>query len=234
MTDPTTHQPPESHVDGEATFTAAMQAQTVDAYVSELFGSPAAVRSNAQNGFAIASAVAAAIVAAGIFGGVLESGLLLQILTVAALVGWLAAAWVFLRAVSRQPTLERAPHRGPAREFVDGAMKEVWQERDIIAKTSWRAQRITFAAGILTLLAAGTAIFLENERAIDAHIALSSEGRAQLASICDGVTEVWGEVQLDTLGDQFVTIALDAGVCDGEEATVRVPRRAITSIRERE
>jgi hypothetical protein len=104
--------------------------------------SPATLRTNAQAGYTVAAAVAAAVVGAGVFASVDDAPVLVQGAAAITLLLWLAAAWNFMRAVSIQPVLGGIKHEGGPEVLAEEA----------IAEQSLHAQKTARVAGIATFL----------------------------------------------------------------------------------
>jgi hypothetical protein len=203
----------------------------VHAYYQRMMASSDAARARAQAAYGIASAVAAAVVAAGLFGGLDQSPAVLQLAAVTALVAWLVAAALFLRAVCWSFQIDVPRSRG-VDAFVGGVLEAVRVERTTIDRRQQAAQIASAAAGLVTVAVFAAALLTKasgTER--PATITLTSAGAASLTAACGRApAKVTGMVKTASLHARFVEIDLDPGLCGPKGVGIAVPRNAILSL----
>lgn len=201
----------------------------VGAYYPRALGIPDTARSRAQAAYGIASAIAAALVAAGVFGDLDQRSDLVQVLGIASLVGWLVAAGFFLVAVSG-PFHEASATQNTVEAFVYAALEAATKERDSVDRWQRRAR---FAAGLAALLTVATLVAALIDTPSDAktaRITLSEQGTVALASACGRtLTNISGTLSPDNLEKEFVSITMDQ-LCDGSAVTIAVPRAQIQAV----
>jgi hypothetical protein len=180
----------------------------IGAYYPRALAATDAAHSRAQAAYSIASAIAAALVAAGVFGGLSQKLLVTQILGVAALVGWLIAAGLYLIAVS-------APFQGtPAQQqtpeaFVKAVLVEASSERQEIDRWQSGARVAAAIAATLTVAAFAFAVFDAPGDNIEGIVTLTAEGRAVVATACTTEPKpIMGVISTDDLEKKFVTVTL--------------------------
>jgi hypothetical protein len=200
------------------------------AWLAAFFASPATHRTNAQAGYTVAAAVAAAVVGAGILASVGSAPWWLQIAAVVTLGLWLCAAWEFMRAVAIQPNYKGPVHERTPAELAEGAIQRTWTERSAIARRSWQAQQLARLAGIATFLTIVIGMVSAGSGdSVDATVVLTPAGSRHYAELCGQRSRVvTGRLDPGDLGDEFV--AVDVSGCDGD-ATVRLVRREIAAVR---
>ena len=128
-------------------------------YYPSVLASADAACGRAKDAYTIASAVAAAIVAAGVFGDFANQTRGTKVFAVAALVGWLAAAAFFIYAVGLSTKPKSVGEKPGASSFVRAAINIASTERRTVSKRVSRAQRMTVFAILITVAAIGWAIF---------------------------------------------------------------------------
>ena len=206
----------------------------VNAYYPQVLAEAEAARRRAQNGYAIAGAIAAALTAAGVLGDLGRQPLAVQLVGCAALAAWLGCALLFLRAVTT-PTesvgADSAESSTSAGAFVTVVLDHVDEERDaIVARTRW-ATRVAFVAIALTFAAIVMGSTIDDDgHDVVGRLVLTSSGRAAMVAACDtpaeSVTAILDEHALD---QATVRLRLPSG-CGGQRpATMFLPRSAVAS-----
>jgi len=205
----------------------------VGAYYPRALSVPDTARARAQAAYSIAAAVAAAVVAAGVFGEISERNDLVQGLALAALVAWLAAAGLFLLAVSTSfyPTAPTSPN---VEAFVKGALGSAATERRGIDRRLTQANWTTGVAALLTVLTITVAVRSPISKTQKAVVSLTPSGLAALRRVCPAAGKlVHATLAPDDLQKEFVTMTpLNRGVCAklNLQGEIAVPRSQIASV----
>ena len=163
----------------------AIAKEAVSAWLTTFIASPAGHRSNAQNGYTIAAAVATALVGAGILTSADEAPLWVQIPLLISLALWLWTAWKFMVAVAFQPNLGGVKHAADLKTLGTVAIQRTWLERSNIAKAGKRARRAAAAAGIVTFLSFVLVLARPTVGKIEATVALTTDGAKHVTALCD-------------------------------------------------
>jgi MFS family permease len=214
------------------TIPADVRKAVVDAYYPRALGVADVARSRAQAGYGIASAIAAALVAAGVFGHLSEEPGWIRILGLAALVAWLVAAGLYLVAVSR-PFEPATADQQSAEEFVEAALGAAATERDRIDRWQKSASLLSGLAAALTVAALGSALAQMTSPPKSARIALTSKGLAAARLVCgkhDLPQVVEGSVRPADLQDEIVALELPAGACRSGQVSLELPRSAVRAV----
>jgi MFS family permease len=202
----------------------------VGAYYPRALSVPDSARARAQAAYGIASAIAAALVAAGVFGNLSEAARLVQALGVAALVAWLVAAGLFLVAVSA-PFEAASQTQSSVEAFVNAALEAAQTERTKIDGWQTKAGVASGLAAALTVAALVAALVDTPSSTRAGTIALTTKGQAAVAAACGKMsTKITGSVSPDDLEKNFVSLTLDKGVCGGKSLVVSVPRGQIQAV----
>ncbi|MFL5872845.1 MAG: hypothetical protein ACJ75T_05150 [Solirubrobacterales bacterium] len=208
-----------------------VRAVVIREHYARVMANADSARARAQAAYGIVSAIAIALMAAGLLGGVDTQPFGVQALTVAALVAWLAAAALFLHAVSSPFEVSPLPTSNDealTKAVLDGVRAErtkidSWQRRGQMAAAV--AAFLTVAAFLSALYSDGTS---ERETAL---IALTSNGAASIQRTCGSVpSTLSGKVAKADLEDEIVEIELAPGVCGNTRVNVAVPRSAILAL----
>jgi hypothetical protein len=217
----------------------AMVTEVAKAYYPRAVAAADAARTRAQAGYTIASAIAAALVAAGIFGGIEDFEPVVQGLGVLALVGWLLAGFFFVLAVSnRRPDPEESKdpqkldeHKG-ALPFIREVMSDAKRERNAVEEHQKRAVVSTAAAMVLTVATIiGVLVDQPADASKSATFGLSASGAAAVDAVCDRpVSTLEGSVDPAKLDQDFVPIAIEAGSCVDDETTLHLSKRQISTV----
>jgi MFS family permease len=198
--------------DNETPAVAAPAGQLIaSAYYQERLKSAEATRSRAQAAYTIASAVAAAIVAAGVFGDVTGEPLLVQIIGLATFALWLTVACLFMNAVAGSVPEVETGEQPDLGAFARAALKNQRHERETVGKRIEAAYFATIAAMALTLLTVTLALFLSaSPQLVSATLSLSPKGALAVTSSCKkDPNTVHGMLNPDKLKAAFVEIKLD-------------------------
>lgn len=202
----------------------------VGAYYPRALAVPDGARSRAQAGYGIASAIAAALVAAGVFGNLDERPTLVQAVGVAALVAWLVAAGLYVVAVSR-PFQPAGATQTTVEDFVFEALAAAKIERDRVDRWQKAAGIASAVATAVTLAALVTALVDTPSDTQAATVALTAKGKAGLAAACGRTLDsVIGTVSPSDLQKEFVTLTLDHDVCGKKAIMVAVPRVQVQAV----
>lgn len=203
----------------------------INAFYPAVLGSADAARTRAQNGYTIASAVAAAIVAAGVFGDFASAVLAVKILGVVALVLWLAAAAAYIYAVSgRVPSAEGIAIG--ADQFTLDVVQKAREAREKVEGRSSVAQALTFAAVIATAGALGTAAFFPHKSTtVTAHVLLSRSGVADVSRLCSTRSDIIeAKVEPEAIGKPAVALTPVPTACGSHEPTLHLLGKDVLAI----
>lgn len=205
--------------------------EVVKAYYPALVSSADTARTRAQSGYAIASAVAAAIVAAGVFGDFTSAARPVKILGVVALILWLAAAAAYIYAVSGPVPLPEG-NASDDTEFVLQVVHSVTRARKMIEDRGSRAQIVTVLAIAATVAAVTVASFIPSADAkVAATVFLSPSGITDASTTCaEPITALRGQVDPASLGQSTLTIVADAGNCGAGSPTLHLRSADVRSI----
>jgi len=203
----------------------------VDAYYPRALTVSDNARGRAQAAYGVASAIAAALVAAGVFGDLGERTTAVQVLGVAALVAWLIAAGLFLFALSA-PFYETPPPQEGAGAFVYSVLDAASRERRNVDQWSTRARWTSIAAGLLTVLAFGLAVFSDPpSKTREGRITLMAASTEAVADRCPRLSATFaGRLDKADLEKEFVSITPDGAVCGEEGAVISVPRAQVRAV----
>lgn len=208
--------------------------EVVKAYYPAVVSSADTARGHAQTAYTIASAVAAAIVAAGVFGGIDDASGLVKVLALASVLSWLIAAGGFMSAVAGAITAPNTGTKSTLSAFVTAVIENARHERRTVVKRAGLAMLVAALAMVLTV---GTvaAAWLEDEPDPDVHgtFRLTRSGAAQLTALCGaeprGVINASVDPGSFASKDEFVALDLDAADCGGTARTLRVRRRGVVA-----
>jgi hypothetical protein len=203
----------------------------VDAYYRRTMSAPESARQRAQAAYGIASALAAGIVAAGLFGGLDRRPTIVQVVAIAALAVWMIAAGLFLHAVS-SPFATPPQQQVGTEAFITTALQAVRDEGACIDRWQRWAQFVSLLAAVLTVGAFGLAIKISvpaGER--DATVTLSAAGAEALKATCKNATRTLsGLISNAALGSEFVEVSLDGRQCGPRQSRVAIPRSQILAV----
>lgn len=208
-----------------------------EAYYPRAIAFADSARTRAQAGYTIASAVAAALVAAGLFGDLNEREGWIQFAGVAALVTWLIAAFEFMRAVAvrrrdpeqHKPEVERFD--SPL-AWVDAILLEADNEREGVERHLRRAVHVVaIALTLTTLTIVGVLVERPDDPARRGAFTLFPAGQTAVDEVCtETVTMLEGSVDPGKLKDQFVPVTVDAGSCRETKTTLQLRKRHIAVV----
>jgi hypothetical protein len=203
----------------------------VSAYYARVMTSSDAARVRAQAAYGIASAIAAAVVAAGLFGDLDERPAGVQVVAVAALAAWLIAAALFLHTVSSPFDISLQPQTGEE-AFVNAALDAIRSERARIDAWQRKAQLASAIAALVTVVAFVAALRTDHARAErTATVAITAAGAATLKAACGRAPAILvGKVSEASLREQFVQLALEPGVCGRDSVDVVIPRSEVLAL----
>lgn len=209
---------------------AQVRDAVVDAYYPRALAAPDAARARAQSAYTIASAIAAGLIAAGAFADFGSRPGLVQVLGFASLGGWLAAAALFMVAVS-SPLKSMACPQESADEFVREALRMAAEERQRVDTWQGAARWVAAGAGALTLGTFVSVVAMPVDDDVVVEVSLTEAGRDSLADLCgqpiDGLD---GTLALDSLDDEFVVVEAAKDACRDEPVELRLPRDHVSGI----
>jgi hypothetical protein len=222
---------------GAGEVSTSIRETVVTAYYPRAIAASDSARNRAQAGYAIASGIASALVFAGAFTEIEDRGWVAQVLGGVALLAWVVAGILFLRAVGT-PVVARITSSdlsavGDSGEWVSSVLQRAQEERDEIDARNTRAIRATVAAVALTLPAivvtAFSAIALDKD---DVVVSLSPAAVNTLREVCTNASgELRGALENRTLRRDFVVVTVEPGDCrDDREVLVRIPKSDVRAI----
>lgn len=206
---------------------------TVNAYYPQALAEASAARARAQNGYAIAAAIAGALVAAGLLGGLGRQPLAIQLVGCSAIAVWLACALLFLRAVATSaPALAAGAGAASAEDFVKDIMRATKDERAAVERwTRWAvgtavvAVVVTFAAVVLGLSQDDDDQLLD---VADGRVLLTVSGQSAVRAACGtGATSVAAQVDEHDLDAPTVRLTILDRCHARGRSTLLLPRSAI-------
>ncbi|HYQ12796.1 MAG TPA: hypothetical protein VEP94_05035 [Solirubrobacterales bacterium] len=208
-----------------------VRAVVIREHYARVMANADAARARAQAAYGIVSAIAIALMAAGLLGGVDTQPPGVQALTVAALVAWLAAAALFLHAVSSPFEINPLPTSSDE-ALTKAVLDGVRAERAKIDGWQRRAQMVAAVAALLTVAAFLSALYSEDTSGREtALITLTSNGAASMQRTCgSGPSTFSGKVAKADLEGEIVEIELAPGVCGDTSVNVAIPRSAILAL----
>jgi hypothetical protein len=165
----------------------AVKTAVVQAFYPGVLKQAEDARGRAQNGYAIAGAVAAAIVAAGVFGDIGKEQDFVQGLGVGALVLWLAAAVVFMWAVAAKVEVPTSEDAADADAFVTAVLDRAKTERETIeSRIDW-ALGATVLAIVVTVVALILALTTSAAaKSVSGTLVLTKAGTTTVGQVCGG------------------------------------------------
>jgi MFS family permease len=207
--------------------------EVVKNYYAAAVNSADAARTRAQNGYAIASAIAAAIVAAGLLGGIDDARSSVKVLAVLAFVAWMTVAGLFMYAVAGNVSDLNTGEKPDAASFVRAVIANVREVRAAINARSGAAQVGVVIASILTVAAVVVALIFPPDSKSNGTILLTPVGAREVAGFCkiSPPRRLSGSFEAGDLNHQFVAIELEDEACKGT-STLRVKRSSIVAISE--
>lgn len=202
----------------------------VSAYYRRVMTSSDTARARAQAAYGIASVIAAGVIAAGLFGGLHDSPDSVQATAVAALVAWLAAAALFLHAVS-SPFEPRLEPQSSEDAFVEAALEAVRKERSRIDSWQRKAQMAAAIAALVTVVSFVTALRVGDEPRRTVTVTLTAAGAAAMKAVCGrALGNVTGEMAETAASDRLVAIELEPGACGSKSVDVALRRGHILAL----
>jgi hypothetical protein len=203
--------------DGAQKIDDSVVQEVVKDYYAAAVSSADAARTRAQNGYTIASAIAAAIVAAGVFGGIDDARTLVKIIGVLALLAWLTVAGLFMYAVAGNVRGLETGEQSDASSFVRVVIGNVREVRGAINARSQAAQIATVFAIILTVAGIAIALFWPPTSKFNGTISLSPIGVKQVDILCGTHVpkRILVSLSASDLDNTFVPIQLMGRACNG-------------------
>jgi Na+/melibiose symporter-like transporter len=203
----------------------------VSAYYARVMTSSDTARARAQAAYGIASAIAAAVVAAGLFGNLGERPAGVQVVAVAALIAWLIAAALFLHTVSSPFDIGLQPQIDEE-AFISAALEAIRKERARIDAWQRRAQLASAVAALVTVIAFIAALRTDHAQTqATATVTVTAAGAATLKAACGRVPAVLiGKASETSLREQFIELTLEPGVCGPSSVDVAIRRSEVLAL----
>jgi MFS family permease len=202
----------------------------VEAYYPDRVRSGAVARSRAQAAQSIVT-----IFAGGVVGTVTVTTLStapnwVRVAGIAAVVLWFLAALGYVTAVAK-PT---PPPPGPseaedASSLIKAVLNRAAEEAKTIDRRQQAAQTLVVAAVIATTVAFGFGLFVERSKFVSGKVQVGGPPASLQAACVGSASVIEGEIDLSTLGEQFVVVRVKCGTAD-RQALLRIPRSDVKSI----
>ena len=205
----------------------AVKTAVVEAFYPAVLKEAEDARSRAQNGYAIAGAVAAAIVAAGVFGDIGKEQDLVQGLGVGALVLWLVAAVLFMWAVAARVDAPTSHDAVDADAFVTAVLDRANTEREKIESRIDSALSATVLAIVVTIAALILALTTSvSPTGVSGTLLLTKAGTTTVGKVCGGSpSTVSARTDPAGLSGAFVKVVITKGCADRPgKVTLRLAR----------
>ena len=193
-------------------------------------------RARAERAYTIASAIAAVLVAAGVFGDLDERSTGVQLLGLLGLALWIAAAAGFVWAVAYPtPELPTPERRGwdTAQELAYALADHVKSDKAEVRRRERLAFMATAGAVAATLLAVVVAVLgTDTSTTREGTLSLRASGAATVAALCNerGNT-ITGDIDTATLEEPFVSISVDSSACPESGArTLQIARGQVRGV----
>ena len=187
-----------------------------DAYYRKEMEAPTAARGRAQNAYAIAAAVAAAVITAGAFTDLSAEPLGVRLVGIGALLAWLLTAGLFMYAVSTRSIDIPEKELPNSTAFVEAALRHAVKERETIDRRQSYAKTVAVVASALTVVAVALALFIPApDSSREVILRLNHYDRAHLSEICGQkvTTVVTGTVDGGSLDDGTIAFDPDRTEC---------------------
>ncbi len=219
------------HSDDEEVDSAIYQT-VAEAYYQKAIEAPDAARTNSQNAYTIAAAVAAAVITAGAFADLAAEPLGVKILGIAALLAWLLTAALFMYAVAAPYLRVKSEPEKVFAElaFVEAALTNAKNERDTVNQRQRYARLAATLASILTVLTVGLAIFLPAESTSKAiTVNLSPADRERLSTLCEQEIPavVEGTADSSSLDDGTISFDPEKEACRATGSTTLQEKKTV-------
>lgn len=208
----------------------------IGAYFPRYLGEPDSARTRAQTAYTIASATATALVAAGALGDIQSYPWPVEILGLLSVAGWVFAAYLFMK-VTREVTRRRKDTGEAVQGLAPGdfagrvlarVRADIREIDDRLADALWA----TAAALILTVLTFAAVLVFPAQPETQATLVLTEEGDVAVDELCSvTVSQLSGELRVDTLDDKYVVMEVPAGMCQpNQRVEVRIPPAQVEAV----
>jgi hypothetical protein len=204
----------------------------IDSYYSRGVDAADSARQRAQQGYAVASALAAAVVAAGVFTNLSKQPLIVKVCGLAALLLWFIAALLFMWAVSVPSERPSEKDKGwtSAGAFIVGVAGQVNKELAELNRRLVRAVWATVLAAVVTIAAFSIGTLHSPSTTLEqARLQLTARADRALRTACPHVASLYGQVDPTTLSDAVVTVKAPPNECGLDETTLRIPKGDIVA-----
>lgn len=206
---------------------------TSEAYYSDRVRSSSSARNRAQTAQSTTTVLIGGLVGTFTVTNLSDKPQLLEALGFTAVILWILAGMLYLRAVS-SPTREvvEARHVNSRLELIDHVLKKMDNEVAQIEKRQRFANIAVVAAAGITLSTVGLFLFGDDSKFADGTIALSGNYTMAIQKVCPFATQILtGSIDRTSVNSQFATIKVPGAIC-GDQApiTLYVPRSEIITI----
>lgn len=215
---------------GNGTVKSDVVAAVVTAYYPKLVNSADSARSRAQAAYAVSNALAGGLVGASLLTVFSNAPTGTKIVGFAAVVFWITASLLYVRAVSSPLPPEVPGDKKDGTSFVEYVLSTSREDRKTIDRRQRWANSI--AAFALAVTAVSFALLLFGPvPSTRASVILTNSGVKQISSTCGHpVTRLNGSVTDTSLSASFLVVELRPGEC-GSSTVIRIPASYVGSIR---
>jgi hypothetical protein len=209
-----------------------------DAYYAQLVASPTAVRTRAQNAYAVAAAIATALVTAGVLTNFEDQDAAVQALGWLSVCGWIATALIFMWAIGGSVSPVKSGDAEGDSAFVDAVVANVHNETTAISSTIAKAWICGLVASGLTVATLGASLLRDepSKGSKSARLALSMDGQTNLKALCGSAKPaILGTLDLDSLDTERIALTVPAVRCptapeDGDRVTLQFPKKQVIGV----
>lgn len=204
----------------------------VSAYYPRRVSAVDTARARAQSAYAIASTLAGVLVGAGLLTTLEDRPMPVRILGIVALIGWLAAAGLYLRAVASPVIVKRHGAQRGANNFVERVLEQSSAERDEIDARLKLANRASFFALVATAATVSLALLIADDVRERGTVVLTDSGAVSVGRICPQLpVDLVGEIKAGSIGSETLVVKADAGQCDEVAVDLVIARSAVAAVR---
>lgn len=203
----------------------------VDAYYPDRVRSGAVARSRAQAAQSIVTVFAGGVVGTFTITTLSTAPNWVRVAGIVAVVLWFLAALVYVAAVAKPTPPPPGPNEADdARSLIKAVLARSAEEAKTIDHRQRVAQALVVAAVIATAVTFGLGLFLEKSKFVSGKVQVGNATPASLQAACVGsVLVIEGEIDLSTLGEQFVVVRVNCAG-GGRQALLRIPRSDVKAV----
>jgi hypothetical protein len=205
---------------------------TSEAYYSDRVRASGAARVRAQAAQSTITVFLGGLVGAFTITALTDRPILLRIAGFVAVVLWICAGLLYLRAVALPvETTVQTTHVKDRLALIDHVLKKADGEARQIDRRQRAANGVVMAAAVTTLTAFGFFLFGGGDSGQAGSVMVSPAYVTTLRSLCPRLTGVLtGSVRTDSLASQFVQIKMSDPSCATKQITLQIPRADVTAV----